>query len=254
MKDKTTIITRIRNRNSILSDTLHNWLQFNIPIIIVDYRDDGCELAWDVVKSYKDNVTVIETKYEYNFNPAHAWNLGISQCQTEYVLLLDIDDILTHDFFDKNAPIDGCFISGWGKHSLFGVCYIKKAYFDKSGGFNENMLYMGNADQDLYKRLEALGYRQMLVLSSTAHHKDHPRNLTIINSFQDASTIVPEEHAWHHLRNKMNELNGSIMDLVPWSIKSKRCKWTLTEIEQNRLQAIRVPHAYVAPPPTKSNK
>lgn len=158
--DRTTIVCRIRNRNEIFADTIRNWLKFPVPeIIVVDFRDDGCQSVWNIVRQMDDpRIRVIETKYEYMFIPTIAWNLGISQVASEYVLLLDVDNILYDHFFEANVLHDNEFICGKPNWHLWGSCLCKKEYIDALGGFNENCIYMGHADTNLYNRLVAAGH------------------------------------------------------------------------------------------------
>ena len=236
----TTVITRIRNRNVILAETLKNWLQFNVPeIIIVDFRDDGCESAWDVVSEVSDSrVKVVETKYEYMFCPSIAWNLGIAQANTEYVLLMDVDDTMEPHFFETNVLIENGYICGQGMGSLTGICYIKQEYLNAVGGFSENMLYMGTADWDLYERLRNAGYSQCSLSANSAKHKNHPVTLKIINQLQDTSRLQNNGNSYNMWRH-FNYLNVVIGKMLPWSETSPRIQWNVTELEMNRYLALR---------------
>ena len=238
----TTIVTRIRNRNSIFADTLANWVQFDIPIIVVDYRDDSCESVYDVVTTTPgaENVTVIETKYEYVFLPSHAWNLGIFQVKTERVLLLDVDVTITSDFFEVNTlPVNAAVVGmhPYNTWHLTGLCFTQTALIRNVGGFNENMTYMGFHDIDMRNRMNQLGCRLVTLSGNTAVHKEHPRRLNSVNQWSDAGMLSDDSH--HHIYDAMNELNRRIADKLPWSAESVRVKWTLTELDKNRFLAVR---------------
>ena len=175
----TTIVARIRNRNSIFADTLPNWLRFNVPIILMDWRDEGCESAYDIVKGIP-NITYIETKHEYMFYQTAAWNLGISQVKTDYVLNVDVDDLLHEDFFEVNS-INGNEFSYFAptecNRHLYGLSWFSKQAFETVNGYSENMLYMQYGDSDFYKRLESAGYTRKHMIDGTATHKPHDDEL-----------------------------------------------------------------------------
>ena len=237
---KTTIVTRVRNRNAILWDTLKNWLQFDVPeIIVTDYRDDGSESAWNVVKGLNDSrIKVIETKYEYMFAPTLAWNLGISQVKTEYILCLDVDDVLATTFFEQNVFGEKKFICGWGFGSLTGAYYIKKEHHDSVNGFNEEMLYMGYGDIDLYMRLKAAGFSYYSFARNTIRHKDHPVRLKVVNQVQQKDDRVTGNNAYQ-LWWAFHECNVKISKLLPWTPESSRVQWKLTELDACRFLAER---------------
>ena len=234
----TTIVTRIRNRNSIFADTLKNWLQFDVPIIVVDWRDDGCEFAWDVVKPFGSPlVKVLETKYEYCFLPSHSWNLGISQVETEYVLCVDVDNILRPHFFEVNVPSGSAFINGINVSSLVGTHLTKKERIDVVGGYNENMITMGYQDIDLYNRLHKVGCRSCSFVKDSIRHKQHSRNMTIISYFQDARHL--SEDGDRKVWSKMADLNTTIGHKLTWWADSNRVAYDLTQMEPNRTLAVR---------------
>jgi len=232
---RTSIVCRIRNRNEIFADTIQNWLRFSVSeIIIIDFRDESCQSVWNVVQELNDpRIKVIETKYEYMFLPATAWNLGISQVASEFVLLLDVDNILYENFFKKNVTADHEFICGKPKRHLWGSCYCKKAYFDAVNGFNENCIYMGYEDEDLYNRLVTAGYSMRSYNFSTIHHKDHPKVLTICNQVRQNGGNAPK--IW----KSMDSLNRVLAKELFWTADSPKIQWSLEPLEQRRLLAIR---------------
>jgi len=232
---RTTIVCRIRNRNEIFADTIQNWLRFPVPeIIIVDFRDDGCQSVWNVVRNFNDQrMKVIETKYEYMFSPTIAWNLGISQVANEYVLLLDVDNLLDNHFFEANVLCDREFICGKPTRHLWGSCFCKKEYFDAVNGFNENCIYMGHGDTDLYNRLEAAGYSRRRFVSGSLHHKDHPKSLTI------GSQIRLNNGNAMRIWDSMARFNGILTRELPWTPDSSKISWHLEQMESRRWLAVR---------------
>ena len=81
MKD-ISICAAIRNRNAIFGSTIKNWLRFNVPeILVIDFRDDGCESVWDIIEPFNDpRIKVIETKYEYRWVTAIASKSFLKYC------------------------------------------------------------------------------------------------------------------------------------------------------------------------------
>jgi hypothetical protein len=233
--DRTTIVCRIRNRNDIFTESIQNWLRFPVSeIIIVDFRDDGCQFVWDAVKRFDDpRIKVIETKYEYMFLPTIAWNLGISQVATDYVLLLDVDNILYDHFFESNVLQENDFICGKPIKHLWGSCYCKKNYLDAVNGFNENCIYMGQGDTDLYARLVAAGYAMRTFIPDTLYHKDHPKILTIGSQVRQDS--VNAKKIWSY----MNHFNQMLTHELRWTPESSKIHWGLEQLEQRRWLAVR---------------
>ena len=238
MKNDVTIVTRVRNRNHILKDTLSNWSQFNVPIIVVDFRDDGCESAWEVAEG-NDLVRVIETKYEYMFLPNHAWNLGLSQVQTDFVLVIDVDDVITPDFFainrldDASVFFTGCDFTDSTRTGLYGVLYINTKHICDIGGYNENLIYMGYGDIDLCNRLKESGLRSQVIDKKTMQHKRHAPNLTMKNQ------IVGFDDSKREVRRLACSFNTQLAKLVSWD-GSNVTQWSLFELQRNRLVSVRL--------------
>jgi glycosyltransferase involved in cell wall biosynthesis len=203
-------------------------------IIVVDFRDDGCQSTWDIVKEIEDpRIQVIETKYEYMFSPTIAWNLGISQVTSEYVLLLDVDNILEDHFFESNVLHDNEVIYGKPIPHLWGSCLCKKQDIDAINGFNENCIYMGYGDSDLYERLAAAGHSMRTFVSDTLYHKDHTDALTICSQIRQ--NIQNTRELWRH----MVCFNRILTQQLQWTSESSRIRWNLEQLEPRRWLAVR---------------
>jgi len=233
--DQTTIVCRIRNRNEIFADSIQNWLRFSVSeIIIVDFRDDGCQSVWNVVKEIDDQrIKVIETKYEYMFLPTIAWNLGLSQATSEYIFMLDVDNILHDHFFEMNVLGGTEFICGKPVHHIWGSCLCRKASIDVVNGFNENCLYMGHGDTDLFNRMVAAGYSMQTFAAHTLYHKEHVKDLTICNQIRQKSGDATK--LWF----QMMHLNRTLSSELVWTTDSPRTRWNLEKLEPRRWLAIR---------------
>ena len=170
----TSIVCGIRNRNEIFTETLPTWLNFPVQeIVIVDLRDNGCESVWDVVKDIQDNrIKVVQTNYEYCWSHGIAFNLGINVATSPFILKLDADYELRHDFFERNVLEEHEFIQKWtGQGS--GLFYLKKSMWKTVNGFDEDMPFWGYNDIDFRNRLIAAGFERKDWVKNTFKHKPH---------------------------------------------------------------------------------
>jgi len=243
---RTSIVSIIRNRNNMCQQTIQSWLQFDIPeFVIVDFRDDSCESIWDIIAPLQDpRIKVIETKYEYRFIISIAMNLACSQATYPFILKLDIDYLLHDDFFDKNIIRNNEFISGDQiDPNRHGALYVSKTDFDKVNGYNENLIYHGGDDQDIYERLA----RQQLIwkffVNDTFTHMYHTRLQGIKNQYQYIPDKLLQLKNSDDFITKLNkeslDLNRRIYTRLPWSHDMPRTQWQLTPIEPNRFLALR---------------
>ena len=244
-----TLVTRIRNRNHVLIQTLPNWLQFDLPIIVVDFRDDSCEKAWDVIQELKSTydiskVTVIETVQEYMFNHSLSRNLGASMINTDYMLQIDVDHILDKDFFEINKPDASQFahpILQPDTYHIFGLCLCTKQQFDEVNGYNENLIYAQQEDLDFYNRLSQTGYTWLEIPEKYVTHLDHDWDTRAKPYTKDHTPLT-------QLRNKQsiiqlyNYINKQLIRLLPWTDSSPRVQWHLDNLESNRHLATRNIH------------
>ena len=259
LKDKSTsIVTIIRNRNNVLRKTIHNWLKFDIPeIIIVDFRDDSCESVWDIIKPLNDSrIKVIETKYEYRFILGVAANLGFTYTTFPYVLKLDVDYLLSDDFFIQNTIRENEFVTGYWKDPTSGLLYTEKHWWNLCNGYNENILYWGADDVDLYSRMRQQKLVHKYVVKDTITHQEHAVTLSLIHQFQWLPSNILNDKVGNHyymdkeqydvsnvgvinLKNQVQWFTEHLLKLIPWTPDVLRIQWKLEEIEPNRYLAIR---------------
>lgn len=233
----TSIVCVVRNRNDILADSFVNWLRFDVPeFLIVDFRDGSCERAKTVVDRINDSrVRLIETLDEYQFHRTAAYNLGFSQATHPFILKLDVDYLLSDDFFERNTIDENSFISGHFINpvpSLTGLLYLHRNQFEMTNGFHERMLYYGREDVDFSDRLAASYVRHPFVLD-TVVHKEHSDTLRI----QSWGSCSPEwEREILMAGLKMNEL---IEKAVPWSTECQRAQWNVNSSDGIHSVAVR---------------
>jgi len=242
--EQTSIICIVRNRNHQLKRVLNNWLAFPVrEVVIVDWRDDGCESAWDIIEQYNDpRIKLIETKYEYRFTKASALNLGITHGVTSpYFLLLDVDYIISEHFFQFNSPEHWQYITGGSvgtshyqnRYCMCGLTYTTKQAFYKVGGFNENFIYYSQEDDDFCDRLNQAGLEQRPVRMQDVYHLPHEIHRSIESQVHLGGSNITS----HNLGFKW--FNEYIEKHLMWSDKAPRTQWNITPISDQRYLAIR---------------
>jgi hypothetical protein len=218
----------------VFKSIIPNWLQFDVSeILVIDFRDDGCESVWDIIEPLNDpRIKVIETKHEYRWVTAIARNIACRFALYEKMLMLDVDYILSENFFDKHDIDDRKFITGDRiKDSRSGLLYLTKSQFNKVNGYNENLMYWGHADMDFYNRLSKAGFTQEYADLTCVTHKPHSPNMSFEN--QMCLNNLPDWIA-------LSQFNIYLCHSVPWTPQSNRIKWSLNQTEyQNRFLAAR---------------
>jgi len=154
------IFCAIMDRTSILQKTLPTWLNTTVnEIILVDWGQYN-------IKQYipKDNkIIIIEVPQKTKWNLSKSFNIGSQYTTKENILKLDVDVMLSSDFFEEHVLTDKIFYTGsWIKARnsnethLNGIVYIKRNLFMKVNGYNENLNIYGYDDTDLYERLQSI--------------------------------------------------------------------------------------------------
>jgi len=228
------ICAAIRNRNEIFRSTFQNWLRFEISeILVVDFRDVSCESVWDVVEPLNDpRIKVIETKHEYRWVTAIARNIACKHAAFDKMLMLDVDYTLSENFFERHGVEDNKFISGdQCKDSRSGLVYLTKNQFEAVNGYNENLMYWGYADTDLYNRLSQAGFTQEYADLRCVTHQPHDISMSFENQIR-LNNIPSGE--------MLVQFNRHLCNSIPWTPQSKRIEWSVNQTEHpNRFLAVR---------------
>lgn len=238
----TTVVCGVRNRNTILEKSLENWLSFPLnEVIIVDFRDDSCERAWEIVeKTNDDRIRLIETGYEYAYNYSLALNLAMAHASMPYVVKFDVDYHIHDVFFDRNSIDEKTMIGGfdqdfwWGK--LLGIAYVPLRLFHKINGYHEGLIGYGCEDEDFFFRASQ-HVQTKLFDPETLYHKPHDDRIRINALSRIPETIGAED--LRIIRESMAALNYEILEKSPWTEQSKRAEWKLTELGKNHYFAVR---------------
>ena len=148
------------------------------------------------------------------------------------MLMLDVDYVLSKNFLEKHAIDDTRFISGDGnKDERSGLVYLTKKHFNIVNGYNENLMYWGYADTDLYNRLSKAGFIQEYADLNYVIHLPHSHSMSLnnqmsLNNLIDKRILIP--------------FNRQLCNSIPWNTQSNRIKWLLNHTDHpNRFLAIR---------------
>jgi hypothetical protein len=150
-----TILTTCKNRNNFLYDVLPNWLEYDLPIIVIDYSSD------EPVSINHPSVTIHRFEGREYFNLCHALNLGFLRAETDLVLRMDCDvrlpkETVYHfkDKIKKNQYIPHRL--NW-KNIGTGTTMMWTEHFHKLNGYQEFCRGWGYDDVDFNRRLHRMG-------------------------------------------------------------------------------------------------
>jgi glycosyltransferase involved in cell wall biosynthesis len=107
---KISIVTACYNHKDYIAETIESIISQGYPnleyIVIDDGSSDG---SWDIIKKYKDKVTICEKLDGYRDTPTIALNHGLQKATGDIIGWLNSDDVLLPnslftiaDFFSKN--------------------------------------------------------------------------------------------------------------------------------------------------------
>lgn len=177
--------------NSILNQTFKD-----IDIIVVN--DGSTEKSTvDILNSLNSSRTrIIHTE---NKGPGAARNLGISQTNAEYILLLDADDYFLPTYLQKavniieiknNIGVVTCGVTFFGdnnqnympkggdvknflvKNNSCGNSLFRRICWEQAAGFDESMIY-GSVDWDFWIRITKLGWLVEVIPEYLFFYRQH---------------------------------------------------------------------------------
>lgn len=179
------ICTVCMNRNHHLLQSLPTWLNTNVDeIVIVDWGSQT--LVQDTISEFlKDNrIKLFRISNVKKWILSTSFNFSIRQASFNKILKLDVDNMITPDFFDFHQLKESEFYSGnWrfardeNERHTNGIVYMFKADFINIYGYNELLISYGYDDCDLYFRLSKLAIKLVIDYDKISHiqHTDEER-------------------------------------------------------------------------------
>ena len=183
------VIIPVFNGEKYLDECLSSIVSDDVTIVIVN--DGSTDRTVPIASKYTENI--INTN---RIGPVRARNIGLSHANTQYVIFMDSDDILTPDaievFVQNIHDVDivialrqdfaspdctGINIDNKisGHTMLAGCALIKKDAFDKIGSFDEELL-CGDA-YDWILRAEKSGLKIKKIDNITCMRRIHDNNM-----------------------------------------------------------------------------
>ena len=155
-----TIATACRNREENLRRALESWLNlYPAQIIICDWGSTS-PITYERLGVEKHRDKILIFRHEANsWILTWAFNEALCKVKTKFVLKLDCDHVVSHDFLEKNTITPGHFSRGHWRNAEKGQEYINGAFLSCStllknvGYYDERLTTYGWDDSDLYERL-----------------------------------------------------------------------------------------------------
>jgi len=201
------------NRADFLEKTLPTWVKHPFDkIIIVDWSStDHIE---DVIEDNQDGrIYRLRVMNRSEFHRTKSINIGVNFLNSKWIAHVD-SDVMIHDkFLDMDRTNENVFYH-FPSGGAWGTCIFSKKAFLDVGGYNENLIYYGQEDDNFYCRLEAKGYEiKYLNLSEKAYHINHGDNRRFqyqtqdYNRLTDADRVNRQNDKWN---GKMQPINVRI--------------------------------------------
>lgn len=185
-----------------IESALNQQTGYRYEVIVVN--DGSTDGSLEIIKRYADRIKILDQK---NSGVAYARNNGIALAESPFVACLDADDRMTPEWLDltltpmkANASLGitytGLKIMGSDhtngfpmpfefdmqakrENRISSLCLIRKAAWQRAGGFRQ---YMRPAeDADLWLRITALGYGARKVSDKPCfEYRLHPKSASAI--------------------------------------------------------------------------
>jgi hypothetical protein len=212
------IVTRVRNRQEHLLQSLPSWIAQPLvrDIVIVDYGSLK-PIDPDILEA-SNKIRLCTVHNTPLWKSAKAINIGVQWAVCPHVLRLDCD-IDRVDNLQKylEAKTEQNFFSGklveHGFKGFFGQCLFSKDQWASVGGYHDFMVGWGFDDSDFYERLTARGYARGLFDVrdlGDVEHADAVRTAANIPEYDFIRTEVMRDKGFQM------RLNRIISRLVPW--------------------------------------
>jgi glycosyltransferase involved in cell wall biosynthesis len=196
LKPKVSIIIPCYNRQQYISETVNSALNQTYANFEVITIDDGCtDRTRNILNSYGDHIKILQHPKRLNKGQSASINIGLRFSQSEYVAILDSDDLLEPNktelqvkYLDENDDIGYVYSNGYeiDEHGqilgkLFSDEYValgdpenvllkcplgcpsgymvRRSLYEKAGFFNETLRSAQDHDMVIrFAELSKLGY------------------------------------------------------------------------------------------------
>jgi hypothetical protein len=231
------LITASRNRTDELIESLTNWIKYKFnEFVIVDFSSNKKISEDPTIKllMQKDNrIKVYRIENEKRWHHSKAWNLAIQLSQYSDIYKLDCESKINCDILNRYKLTDGIYYCGnWrickipNDYQSVGTLFIKRELLLKVNLYNENIIFYGWEDSDLYLRLNTLFIRKdvipndyIYIINDSDNKKKDSNSLSKLTSSQSiqfnkilSSTVYPQ---WN-LKYKLSQykLKDSTIALI----------------------------------------
>jgi Glycosyl transferase family 2 len=222
--NQVTVVTACMNREPNLLKVINTWLRLAFrEFIIVDWSCDkplAQTLAENNIRD--ERIRVIRVEGEPKWILTHAYNIGLKECVSDFVLKLDNDHAITEKFLADN-PMTGDLDARLGSWRLAkdpSQVYINGAFLarvtalSKVGFFNELITTYGWDDSYLHESLFSNGARLGLINPHSIIHieqshesRTNNQKTSLENELADSLGIVTTDF--------MNRRNMYLANLLP---------------------------------------
>lgn len=174
-----------------------------IEVVVISDEASGLEEILDYIRTYPfiNWKVVINTQDHSQQNPAKAFNAGVRQATKQYVLIMDPDlEIYTDLIYELREKLDSYpehYAAGqilcMDKLIPYGSIMAKKEYFEKIGRYSEHFTEWRGSSNNLRRRLELAGIRQLLFPESILIQKQNISQRTVIQNELLSEMLLPVE-------------------------------------------------------------
>ena len=171
------IVTACRNREHNLKLAIKSWLLLEPEEIIICDWGSTVPINSDIleVNGVSVKITVIRVEAD-KWILTWAFNEALSRVNTDFVLKLDCDHVVSKDFLEKNIPAKESFMRGHWRNAEKGQEYINGAFMSCTallravGYYDERITTYGWDDSDLYERLYDACLKSSVFAKGTVTH------------------------------------------------------------------------------------
>tara|TARA_R110002051_G_scaffold324991_2_gene425078 strand:+ start:1567 stop:2367 length:801 start_codon:yes stop_codon:yes gene_type:complete len=215
------------NREDNLRFAIDSWLKCEEidEIVIVDWNSDT------PVSITHPKIVLVRVPNVKWKNSAHALNLGARFTRYDKICKLDVDYVISRDFFKLHELSARKFFAGDFKQArdlnerhLHGFLYTYRADFFTVNGFTEKVETYGWEDTDMYERLVENGFTRVPIDKNKLYHLRH----------DDAKRVANAEDWWIGTDpDALTHQNKEVCKQNPWTQADKMMDFSVWEVDKN---------------------